>query len=147
MTIQDILTEQNIVNAVIAILAGSVVIEVTPIKINPISWFSRKVLDKVNQERDERIKGIGERLDKHIADEEREKTLQCRNRILRFSNDVRAESSFTKEYWDAILIDIKAYEAYVEEHKEFENEICVRANKYLREVYDGLLKTNGFIKD
>lgn len=99
---------------------------------------------KSRRENKDRLDLIESKLDKHIADGEKDAAVVCRSRILRFADDVRRGQSFTKEYWDTILMDITAYTAYTALHPDFRNSVCTHAIELLENRYDELNETNSF---
>lgn len=102
---------------------------------------------KTRREQNNRLDVMEEKLDMHISDGKRESAVQTRQRILRYSNDVRRGIEFSLECWESVLIDITSYKVYVAENPDFKNEICVHAIDFLLNKYDTLLETNGFAPD
>lgn len=99
---------------------------------------------KNRRENNLRLDQIEGKLDKHISDNERESAVVCRSRILRFADDVRRGLTFTKEYWDTILLDITFYSNYTAQHPDFRNAVCLHAIELLENRYDELIGTNTF---
>ena len=108
-----------------------------------ITVFSNSV--RTRRENKDRLDQIERKLDKHIADNEKESATVCRSRILRFANDVRHGNEFTKDYWDTIMIDVTEYTKYTDDHPDFKNKVCIHAIELLERKYDELLLSNGFV--
>ena len=140
------MTVSEIVGDVTLLLVGlSAFIEITPIKINPISallkWFGSKingeVIDKVNKLESD-IKRIeyteGERAAK-----------AARTRVLRFGDEVVHGVGHSKEHFDDILLDVHEYNAYCNEHPEFKNDRMKLTVMHIEETYAKCMKENSFL--
>lgn len=60
----------------------------------------------------------------------------CRNRIVRFSDEIRAGVKHSKDMYDHIIIDCDEYEAYCEAHEGFKNSIAVISIKKIKDNYE-----------
>lgn len=89
---------------------------------------------------------LSRKLDAHIRGDEAAKADESRRRILRFGDEARRGILHTEEHWTDVLHDIDRYERYCETHPEYENNRAKHTIKYLKEVYDGRLKKNDFLK-
>ena len=85
-------------------------VQVTPIKINPLSWVARKVGRAVNGEVLNKLGTVEQRLDEHITMDDRRTADGHRTRILHFNNELLREIEHTKEEFVEALGDIDAYE-------------------------------------
>lgn len=118
-------------------------IEVTPIKINPWSKIAEKlgkVLSKSVLDRmttlEKQVAETQKSLNEHIADNKRQKAEDARDAILRFNNELLRNIPHTREEFFEVLRKIDAYEAYCEEHTDFENNRAVHAIRNINRVYD-----------
>lgn len=118
-------------------------IQIAPIKIDPWSWigkaFNKDITQKVEL-LEGNISNVQDGL--RIETEERRKgdIIQCRIRILRFADELLDGKQHSKGHFDQILKDAQVYERYCHTHPEFENGLTGPSIKYIREMYDKLLK-------
>ena len=127
-------------------------VQITPVKINPWSWifekigkaFSRAVLEKLGQQEKDlagvkkKVESIEERIDKGEAD-------QCRQRILRFNDELLHNMEHSKEYFDNVLDDIDTYERYCKTHENYLNSKAEMAIANVKAVYKKLSAKGGFL--
>ena len=114
-----------------------------------------KLLDRIWQRRDEKkgamgrlssdLKSVSDRLDKHIADDEKDHIIQCRYRIQRFNDEILLGQKHSKEFFDSILIDITEYDNYCSDHSEFRNQITSMAEENIKRVYKKCLEEKSFL--
>ena len=123
------------------IAALSVVIEFTPIKVNPISSILRWIGKRTNKELMEKVKILEDKID----DLEEAYIVNCRVRILTFADEIRRCVRHSKETFDQVLSDIDIYERYCEENPEFMNHKTVAAKEKILEVYSKCLDSNDFL--
>jgi len=131
-------------------------IQITPLKLDPIGHFVR-FLGKnfnasINQEIEKRLKSIEGKLEDNeraitkVSERlDRARAISCRIRILQFADSILHGELHSKESFSQVLKDIKDYDEYCENHKEFENNMTVMATKRIKEVYEYALKDNEFI--
>ena len=163
---------EDILNATIGQLVGggigilfliSLFIEITPIKWNPISSFLRWLGRHMNKELDEHIRRTNKELDDRIdrleekveeISNKQEKTdakaaeqeaINCRIRILRFSDEIRRGLKHSQESFDQTLLDVTTYEKYCKEHPDFENQKAVRACERVKKEYDRCMDEDDFL--
>lgn len=110
-------------------------IEITPIKINPIGWLGKHL----NASMDARVDEIESKLDSHIAE-------SYRNSILAFQKDLLHQQIplFTTEEWEKIIKTCKDYENYCEEN-EVPNDVITQATKFIRFEYQKALDNRSFL--
>ena len=148
----------------------SLLVEVTPIKLNPWSWLAKKLgkafngdvmkeignlkiemgkeignlkteMGSVNQE----VKGIK----KDVTDireeaKEREATNR-RARILEFGDEILHEVDYSKEHWDSVLMDISAYENYCDDHPHYMNNVAKATIEHVKHMYQKHLEEDSFL--
>lgn len=141
-------------------------IEITPIKLTPWSWFG-KIIGKaftgeVMKEMGALKKDMGSLKENigHVKDEvadikqdvadireeakEREATNR-RTRILEFGDEILHEIDYSKEHWDQILLDITAYENYCDEHPRYMNNVAKATIRHIKHMYDKHLEEDSFL--
>lgn len=149
------------------------IIEVTPIKINPWSWFGKiigkaftgEVVQEIGRLKEEigclrtefggiknevgdiRQKVQGLKQDVYDVGEEakeREAT-NCRARILEFGDEILHNVSYSKEHWDSVLMDIDKYEDYCADHPRYINNVASATIKHIKNMYDKHLADESFL--
>lgn len=88
---------------------------------------------------------IENKLNLHIADDERYRVEEGRTRFLRFCDECRRGVLHTEEHWNDIIKDIDVYKEYCVRHADYKNERAVRTIDYLIEKYDEHIKNNTFL--
>lgn len=127
-------------------------VEVTPIKINPWSWFAKTIGRAFNGEV---MKEIGtlqteiKDIKNDVADireeaKEREATNR-RTRILEFGDEILHGLNYSKEHFDSIMMDISEYEYYCDEHPHYMNNVTKATIKHIKNVYDNNLTEDSFL--
>lgn len=71
--------------------------------------------------------------------------VECRIRILRFSDEILHGAIHSKDHFDQIMIDIGKYETYCSSHKCFENGITKSSIALVKDTYTDRLKKNDFL--
>lgn len=71
--------------------------------------------------------------------------VECRIRILRFSDEILHGAIHSKDHFDQILIDIGKYEKYCGDHPRFENGITKSSISMIKDTYTDRLKKNDFL--
>lgn len=140
------LTLAQIVGGVAGIIVlMSVFIEITPIKINPISCFFKWFGKRINGEIINRLDILEDKINitKDINDER--DAISCRVRILQFGDEVRRGLPHSQENFDQILSDIDNYEHYCETHPEFKNNKTVATKEKILKVYSEKIDNNDFL--
>ena len=83
---------------------------------------------------------------KTMREEEEVKDAQAaRRRILRFNDELLRSIDHSKEYFDDILEDIKIYNRYCDEHKDFANGKTVMAKKNIEHCYEQCMEKHSFL--
>lgn len=137
---------QNIPETALLIsLAGTTLIQISPIKVNPWSWLARTISRAINKELLENVNSMQKTLDRHISKDDERYAKQYRLRILRFNDEILQGTKHTKEHFDEILDDITEYERYCTEHKEYKNNKAVMAIQNVNRVYAECLAKNSFL--
>jgi hypothetical protein len=153
------------------LIALSLLVEITPIKINPLSWLAKKIGQAFNGEVMNKISNLEAKMDnkigtlktemgnvnkevqgikKDVADireeaKEREATNR-RTRILEFGDEILHGVDYSKEHWDNVLRDITAYENYCDEHHNYMNNVAKATIKHIKNLYYKHLEEDSFLK-
>lgn len=135
-----------------AIALLSVFIEFTPIKLNPVTAFLHWIGRRTNSELFDKIKELEDKIDdidskqtKLEDDIEERNAINCRVRILRFSDEVRRRVQHSKESFDQVLDDVDVYEKYCDSHPDFKNNKTIHAKERIKAVYDACMEQNDFL--
>lgn len=137
---------------VAALVCLSLLIEITPIKFNPLSWLAKKIGQAFNGEVMKEIgtlKAEVKDIKKDVSDireeaKEREATSR-RTRILEFGDEILHGVNYSKEHFDSILMDCSEYEYYCDEHPHYMNNVTKATIKHIKNVYDEHLKSDSFL--
>lgn len=127
-------------------------VQITPIKVNPWSWIAKHIGRAINGEviadiakiRGD-IKELQEQQDEQKRRREEDKADEARNRILRFSDELRMHQGHSEEMFDQVLRDIDKYEKYCREHPDYKNSKAMDAIQLTREVYHECKQEDRFI--
>lgn len=141
-------------------------IEITPIKLNPWSWFGKivgkaftgeviKEIGTIKQDIGGLKNDIGgvqqevKDIKKDVGDireeaKEREATNR-RTRILEFGDEILHDVDYSKEHWDSILMDITEYEHYCDDHPHYMNNVAKATIKHIKHMYDKHLDEDNFL--
>lgn len=162
MTLQEIFT--SLANsggfwAAVAFILLTLV-EITPIKINPLSWFAKiigrafngEVMKEIGHLKTEMgsVKKEVKCIKTDVSDireeaKEREATNR-RTRILEFGDEILHEIDYSKEHWDQILLDITEYENYCDDHIHYMNNVAKATIKHIKNMYQKHLQEDSFLK-
>lgn len=83
---------------------------------------------------------------KTMREEEGVKDAQsARRRILRFNDELLRNVDHSKEYFDDILEDVRLYDVYCGEHKDFTNGKTVMATKNIKRCYENCMEKHSFL--
>lgn len=93
------------------------------------TWFSSKrnrsneILEKVECV-EKTVTNLAERVQTIEEMNEMAEARNCRNRIVRFADEIRSGKKASKDYYDHIMTDIDLYENYCDDHPDFYNSIA-----------------------
>lgn len=120
-------------------------IQITPIKINPWSWLGRAIGKAINGEVIDKVDALSNAVKQNKADDDEQWASLSRTHILRFGDEIRHEVVHSKEHFDQVLLDIKKYEKYCENHKDYENDVAHATIDLIRKKYNNRLEKNDFL--
>lgn len=136
MTFLDILSSINAGGVVAVLVIILSLIEITPIKISPLSWIGKRVNKEVNEKIgkmedgmkafDVKIDTLDGKLNEHIAQSYRNKIFEFQEKLL---DGCKSLEQFTE-----CLEAIEKYETFCEEN-EVKNEKCKLAIDYIKRAY------------
>lgn len=141
------------------VFAVLTLIEITPVKFNPWSWFGKIVGKAFTGEVMKEMGGLKQEMGglkqevksikKDVSDireeaKEREATNR-RARILEFGDEILHEVDYSKEHWDSVLMDISSYEHYCDDHPHYMNNVAKATIKHIKHMYDKHLEEDSFL--
>lgn len=136
------LTLGQIIGRIVGIVAVlSIFIEITPVKISPISSLLRWAGKQINKDLMDKVNT----LETKVGSLEKSDVIDCRVRILTFADEIRRGVRHSKETFDQVLSDIDTYERYCTEHPDFMNNKTVAAKAKILEVYSDCMGKNDFL--
>lgn len=161
MTLQEIicLFKGSVSPWIALLLVLSLLIEITPIKFNPWSWFAKKIGKAFNGEVMKEIgtlktemTGVNQQvkdIKRDVADireeaKEREATSR-RARILEFGDEILHNVDYSKEHWDSILMDVSEYEHYCDDHPHYMNNVAKATIRHIKHMYEKHLEEDSFL--
>lgn len=77
-------------------------------------------------------------------DNERERTVNKRVRILRFEDELQENKRHSKDSFDQVLSDITDYNHYCEDHPEFKNDQTAATVAHIKAIYQERLDKRDF---
>ena len=148
--LKSLLNDGGFWTAVIIIMLT--LIEVTPIKINPLSWIAKKIGQAFNGDVMKEIGNLNtevQGIKQDVSDireeaKEREATNR-RTRILEFGDEILHDVEYSKEHWDSILMDESEYEHYCDDHPYYMNNVAKATIKHIKHMYDKHLDEDSFL--
>ena len=121
----------------VAAILGAGLVEITPIKINPLSWLLKWIGSKVNGEMLKRIDKLEANVDTNEMD-------RIRWEVLDFANSCRNGRRHTQDEFEHIITLVKKYEARLEKLGK-ENGVFEMEYKYIVKLYEKCQQENDFI--
>ncbi len=117
----------------IAALSIGALVEITPVKLSPLSWLGKRLNIVTN----EKVDKINHDLEEHIADDMRGYILSFQKQLI--NKELHTEEDFKRAY---LMCD--KYELYIEKNNLKNNEI-VEAISYIRRTYRHCLEQGDFL--
>lgn len=134
-----------IITGILALIAGTTLIQIAPIKINPWTWVARAIGRAINAEVIQKVDKLEEDLQSLKNDTAQQTAKGCRVRILRFGDEILHDVRHSKEHFDQILLDITEYEKYCGEHPEFKNNMTALTTSRIKTTYEQCLEEHSFL--
>jgi hypothetical protein len=129
----------------IGVIILASLIQVSKININPWDAVFNWIGKKLNKELLDKVKDVETKLDKHIADDDKEKLEAKRRDILSFANSCMNGRKHTKEQFIFVIKECDEYEAYIEANNVKNGEIT-SAMEEIRRLYKKCLQQNSFLQ-
>lgn len=135
---------EAITAALLALFAGTTLVQIAPIKVNPWSWLGKAIGRAINAEVIQKVDKLEGDLQKLKEHSEEHEAKSCRIRILRFGDEILHDVHHSKEHFDQILLDITEYENYCREHPRFKNNMTAITTSVIMSTYQECWKENKF---
>lgn len=97
-----------------------------------------------NDGKTSKLDRIEQKLDNHIAEDDKRDAVQCRVRIIQFADDLRQGIERSKNSYEQCLADIDNYDRYCKS-TDFRNGITTASEEYIKTMYRNHLSNNDFI--
>lgn len=118
----------------------------------PWLWLLEKLGEAMNKEMldnqdrlEKKVDKLKDRLEKNEANDEKNRAIGARRRILRFADEIRKNERHSHEFFNEVLNDIKAYKLYCDKHPEFENDKAIISIEIIEEVYKKCIQEDSFL--
>lgn len=128
-------------------------VKIPKIELNIWSWMFTSIGKCLNGELIVKINSIAkevdtikENLDSHIAKDQKNQLRDCRQRILRFNDEILSNIEHSHEHYNQVLEDINDYENYCNTHPEYENNKAILAIENIKDRYKMHMQDNSFLK-
>ena len=144
-TISTVSVGQLLAGGAGVIALASVFIEITPVKINPVSKFLAWLGRKINGEVISKVDKLEEQITTMQKVNDEQEAINCRYRILRFGDEVKHGTRHSQEHFEQILADIDAYEIFCKDHKDFKNNKTRVTTERILDVYRECVETDDFL--
>lgn len=149
MTLSEFVKQLSITN----LLGGSgavlllllTLIQIVPVKVNPWTWFARKIGRAVTGEALDRLDGLEKDIKEIKAKNEEREATECRSAILRFGDEIRHGTRHSKEHFDQILLDISFYEHYCDTHTDYANNVALMTIEKIKDTYRKCMDEDTFL--
>ena len=132
--------------ALIYLIASGTIIEISPIKFNPITMILKGMGDKMNSGLKTELDALKKAQEEQKKDFQDFKVAQYRYEIFQFESEIRDNNDrHTEEQYNHILEQCKKYEAYCVDN-DIPNGKAEMAIKHIRDVCYDHLKHDSFEK-
>lgn len=150
MTLLDIFqlaSDHTSIVVILALIAMSV-IEVSKIKINPISWLCnllfKKIIEEIKETKEE-TKNLRVEFESFKKEQSFNEATASRRRILRFNDEAVFGLKHTREHFDEIIADIDNYESFCKENPDYQNNKGKMAMHNIKSIYQKCINDNTFV--
>lgn len=140
----DLTIRQIIGDGALIFLAVSTVIEITPIKWNPISSILSWLGNKMNSQVIARVDKLEEKLDSQDKKIDMNEVDRIRWEILSFANECRKDRRHTKDEFDHIIKLHDKYEKILDS-REMKNGLITIEFEYIKDIYNNCMKEDSFL--
>ena len=132
-------------NGGLILLIVLTVVQISPIKINPWSWFAKQIGRAINGEVIHKMESLEKEVGSLRDYTTEQSIINCRVRILQFGDELLRNVKHSKDGFDQTLHDIDEYERYCAAHPDFKNNVTVMTVQRIKAVYNELLTTGDFL--
>lgn len=143
-----VVIRDNLGMGAVGLIAIMSLVEVSKIKINPISWlgnlFNKELRCKIDKQA-EQIGSLTEKVKSVETEVNENAAMSSRYRILRFDDEIRHKKLHSKEHYDQIIVDIDIYEAFCKRNPNFRNNLAHKAISNIKRMYDEHNVDNSFL--
>lgn len=115
----------------------SLFIEITPVKLNPLSALVSWIGRNLNKDIIKDVKALDEKVNNLKKEQEQKEISDMRWFILTFAQSCRDSNNHSKEQWSHALNEAKRYEKLCEKYG-IENGVIEEDTEYLRNLYQVL---------
>lgn len=136
---------EAITAAIVALIAGTTLIQIAPIKVNPWSWLAKAIGRAINAEVIQKVDSLEKNFQEFKNSTEEHTAKEYRIRILRFGDEIRHDVHHSKEHFDQILQDITEYDRYCREHPDFKNNMTEITTSRIKSIYKQCLEDDSFL--
>ena len=140
----DLTVSQIIGDVALIALAGSTVIEITPIKWNPLSSILAWLGSKMNSQVIERVKNLEHKLDDQDEKIDMNEVDRIRWEILSFANECRNDRRHTQDEFEHIINLHDKYDKILKA-RGMKNGLISIEYEYITELYHDCLRDNNFL--
>lgn len=126
------------------IFGSGILIEITPIKIKPVSFFLGWLGRKLNSEVRRDISQVQDKVDDMQGDLQQHIIEGQRRDILNFANELMRCERKTKEHFDSIIKLHDTYDAYLKKKNKHNGQVTL-AYEYISKRYRECLHDNSFL--
>lgn len=126
------------------LIVGSLLIEVLPVKINPIGSLLSYIGKNINKEVNSKIDDISNTLNTHVSTYTERWLNDIRWQILYFSNECARGINHTREHFNFIMKKCDAYEKYIKA-KDLPNGVTTEAMYIIRKDFSEHMHNNSFL--
>ena len=127
------------------LVAAASLVEVSPIKFNPLSWLAQKIGRAMKKEVIDKVDRLERNLSEMKAIQDERDAKSARTRVLRFGDELLHDVCHSKEHFDNILQDIREYENYCDEHPKFENDRMQLTAQLIKDTYRRCMEKHTFL--
>ena len=158
--VRNYMNRENMTIVAIIVCICLTLIQISPIKINPwsaisklLKKFASKIGNLLHKDMIEKINSMNNDIielrndfNKEKYESERREAENTRIHILRFGDEILHGIRHTQDHFEQILLEIKKYQDYCNEHPNFPNGVTEFTTKRIKEVYQKLLETGDFLQ-
>lgn len=121
----------------VTLIGGSCLIEIAPVKVNPLSAILKWIGKKINAETLERIDGLEKNMDQNEID-------RIRYEVLNFATSCRQDVMHTQDEFEHIIALNGKYTRLLKKHDK-ENGVFEAEYAYILELYRERQRKNDFV--